>query len=514
MRKTAVISIVLFISLLLRGAFAFEQFVRPDKEELKKIILQFEQEAENGMHDWQIPGMAIALVRDNEIIFSKGFGVKTQGASDPVDERTIFQIGSTSKAFTAAMTAMLVDEGKLKWSDRVIDHYPDFQMYDSWVTREFMIEDLLAQHSGMPAYAGDFQAFVGFDRKHIINSLRYIKPVSSFRSEFAYVNNLFLVAGEIVEKYNKESWEESVSERIFKPLSMSDSSADMESLINGKNAATPHNIQGGKIVALPKDLKWTYIYAPAGGINSNVMDMSRWLMLHINNGKYNGKQLVSEESMDFMHSPKTIAKAAVKAGSAMYYCESWVYEDLWPYPMIWHNGGTSGFHTMLAFWPDAKIGIVVLTNLVPNQFAEALAKIFNDLYFGNPRVDWSKEALAKYKEGLEKEKEEMPKRPANVALPLPLEVYTGDFLNDAYETVKVTKKDDGLVVTIGPNNTQLILKHWDRDIFGFDFPLSGDDGKGFISFEEDADGRIMKMTIDLLNDDGLGVFERVLEKSQ
>ena len=509
MRKLKYLFFVLFMFVFLRDVYAFDQFVRPDNEQLKKILIQFEQEVNKGMNEWQIPGMAVALVQDDEVIFSKGFGVKTLGGNDPVDEMTIFQIGSTSKAFTAASMAILVDEGKVKWSDKVVEHFPYFQMYDSWVTREFMIEDLLAQHSGMPAYAGDLQAFVGFDRAHIIDSLRYIKPVSSFRSEFAYVNNLFLVAGRIIEKYTNKSWEDSISELILKPLSMSDTSADVESLVNGKNVAVPHNVQDGKVTALPKDLKWSYIYGPAGGINSNVVDMSKWLRLHINDGMHNGKQLVSKESMNFMHSPKTIAKSAAKAGLAMYYCESWVYEDLWPYPMIWHNGETSGFHTMLAFWPDAKIGIVVLANMVPNKLAEALAKIFNDLYFGNPQTDWSKKALLEYRENLAKAEEKEPKLIKDPMPPLSLESYSGDFYNEVYEKVDVTKNDDNLIVMIGPDKAKLILKHWDRDIFSFKFPILGEDGKGFVFFEQDADGKILKMTIDLLNEDGLGVFQRV-----
>ncbi len=357
---------------------------KPDERKTKQILAEFEDYAQRAMQEWQIPGMAVAIVADDMIIFAKGFGVKEVNGNDPVDTHTFFQIGSASKAFTAALVAMMVDEGKMAWKDKVIDHVPGFRMNDAWVTREFMIEDLLAQHSGMPPYAADFQAIAGFDRDHIMYSIRYIKPVSSFRSEFAYVNNLFLVAARTVENETGKIWEVNIRERIFDPLGMDESSMGRDSLVNSKKAATGHNIQKGKVTPVPKTLNWPYIYGPAGGINSNVLDMAEWLRLQINDGMVDGNRLVSEENMNFIHTPKTIT--SLGKGDRMYYCESWVYEEMRPYPLVWHNGGTTGFHAFVGFWTEPKIGIVILTNESTNKLAEALPHYFNDLYFGNPAV--------------------------------------------------------------------------------------------------------------------------------
>jgi CubicO group peptidase (beta-lactamase class C family) len=487
---------------------AQENIIAPSPEKIKEILADFEEYAQKAMNDWGIPGMAVAIVQNDRVVYSKGFGVKVKGDSEPVTPNTIFQIGSTTKAFTAALIAMLVDEKKLQWKDKVIDYAPDFRMYDPWVTREFMIEDLLAQHSGMPAYSGDFQSFCGFDRKHIIKSLEFIKPVSSFRSEFAYVNSLFLVAAEIVENNTGKSWEENIKERLLSPLKMSDSSADMKSLIEGKDVATGHNSQNDTVTAVPKDLDWPYIYGPAGGINSNVIDMSKWLRLQINDGIIDGSRLVSEESMNFMHSPKTIAQYDAKKELGAYYCQSWIYQDMRPYPFVWHNGGTTGYHSMIAFWPEPKFGVVVLTNESTNSLAEILPRYFADLYFGNSKEDYSKKALEARSKAKAEAKEKAPKKPTTVSGPLALDKYTGIYSNDVYKNASVELKDGALSVFIGPRKFALALKHWDRDTFQYSHPLLGDDSEDFVSFTQDSDGSIKQMTIASLQQDGCGVFEK------
>jgi CubicO group peptidase (beta-lactamase class C family) len=502
--------LVLTVSLIWFGiGFAQDGPPAPDAQKLQQLLRDFEAYARKGMEEWRIPGMAIAIVQKDSVIFAKGFGVKGNGGSAPVTPHTIFQIGSTTKAFTAALIAMLVDEGKIKWKDRVTDYVPDFRMYDPWVTREFMIEDLLAQHSGLPPYSGDAQAFFGFDRRHIQKSLTFIKPVSSFRSEFAYVNHLFLVAAQVVENLTGKSWEDNVRERIFVPLKMSESSYDRNALMEGRDVATGHNVQGNTVIAVPKDLNWPYIYGPAGGINSNVMDMSQWLRLHIHDGTVDGVRLVSEENMNFMHSPKTIAAYDAKKELGAYYCQSWIYVDSRPYPFVWHNGGTTGYHSMIAFWPEPKIGMVILTNESSNKLAEALPKYFADLYFGNPNKDYSQAALDKAKKAKAEADEKAAKQPETVSPALPLNTYVGIYSNPVYEDARVTLKNGAMTLLIGPGNVKLPLRHWNRDIFVYSVPLLGEDSEGFVRFGQNFGGSIQEMTMDMLNEDGCGVFKRL-----
>ena len=483
----------------------------PSDRELQAILADFEEYAEKGVRDWETPGMAVTVVRGEDVIYTKAFGVKTLGGNDPVTTDTIFQIGSTSKAFTAALVAMLVDEGKVEWKDPVIEHLPDFEMYDPWVTREFMVEDLMAQRSGMPSHAIDTLVMFGFDRDHVRHALRYAKPASSFRSEFAYQNNLFLVASELVERHTRKSWEENVKERIFEPLGMSSSTMDMKSFQEAKDVTSLHHRLGDKIITLPEDwpyLSWTYVYAPAGGINSNITDMAKWLKFQVNSGVFDGKRLLSEENMNFTHTPKTIAKSL--PGTRHYYCQAWVYRESVPHPIVWHNGGTTGCKTMVAIVPEAKVGVVVLSNLIDSMLPEALAFRFFDMYLGGPEVDWSAKMLATMKEGMKRAEAELPIRPEDPLPPMPLGKYVGDYRNDVYGEINIAERSGGLVLTIGPKKVEMYLTPWNRDTFSIYWPFYGDVGEPgiFAWFEADPEGTVTGVTVSLLNEDGCGVFQR------
>jgi len=489
----------------------------PSDKELGAILADFEEYAEKSMRDWETPGMPVAIVRGDDVIYTKAFGVKTYGGSDPVTTDTIFQIGSTSKAFTAALIAMLVDEAKVRWKDPVTEHLPDFEMYDPWVTREFMIEDLMAQRSGMPAHALDTLVMLGFDRDHIRHALRYAKPTSSFRSEFAYQNNLFLVAAQLIEEHTGKSWEENIKERIFEPLSMSASTMDMKSFQEAKDVTSLHHRLGDEIVTLSKDwpyLHWTYVYGPAGGINSNITDMAQWLKFQVNNGVFDGKPLVTEENMNFMHTPKTIAM--LFAGKKEYYAQAWVYRENVPYPIVWHNGGTTGCKTMIAIVPEAKVGVVVLSNLIDSSLPEALAFRFFDMYLGGPDVDWSGEMLATMKEGMKRTEAQLPVRPEDPLPAMALEKYVGNYRNDVYGQINITEKKEDLVLTIGPNKVEIYLTPWNRDTFSIYWPFYNDISipGGFAQFQANPEGAITGVTINLLNDDGCGAFERTAASSR
>jgi CubicO group peptidase (beta-lactamase class C family) len=480
-----------------------EKSEKPTPAQLKKVLADFETYAQQAQKDWQVPGMAIAIVADNKVIYAKGFGVKKVGGKDKVDEHTIFQIGSTSKAFTAALVAMLIDAKQFAWQDRVVDRLDQFQMFDPWVTREFRVADLMAQHSGLPPYAGDGQAFMGFDRAHIIHSLRYLKPVSSFRSQYAYQNGLFLVAAALVEKYSGESWEDNLKVRIFDPLGMSATTAGLKGFQQAKNVTFLHQKIGDKVEAIPADWPyhhWVYIYGPAGGINSNILDMTKWLRLQLNRGTFNGKQLISETNLNYLQTPKTIM--GTDPGRMAYYCEAWLYQPFRPHPVIWHNGGTSGNKTMVAFMPGTGVGIVVLSNLI-TELPEALAFKFFDRYFHNPPRDWSKEGLEKMKQAAAKNKP--PQRPASPAPPLPLERYAGVYSNPVYGQVTISAEKGKLSMLLGVNQQKVLLQPFDRDSFTFTWPLDLETAVFAIGPDDGA----MSLSVDW---DGGTEFKRLKKK--
>lgn len=503
--------IIICILLISVSALASEKINPPDQETLQKILADFEAYAEQSRKDWGIPGMAISIVQGDKMIYANGFGVKKQGEDDPVNENTIFQIGSTSKAFTAALVAMMVDEGKLNWKDKVIDYLPDFMMYDPWVTREFLIDDVMAQHSGMPGYASDLLSFIGFDRKHIIHSICYIQPISSFRSEFAYMNNLFLVAAALVEEISGKTWEENLRERILDPLGMNNTTYTQNGFVQSSNVAYLHQNKNGQAFVLPMDwqyIDWVYVYGPAGGINSNVVDMAKWIILQLNEGVYDQKQLISKENVKYMHSAKTIIQDE-KFPGRNYYDLAWVTTDNEPYPtFIWHTGGTSGIKSLIQLIPQIQLGFAILTNMADTKLPEALIKRFIDLYLGNPLKDWSTENLKEAK-AAQSQSDELPDIPKEK--PLPLEAYTGKYENPVYGEAVVSIEGNSLVFTIGPKQTKIVFSPWNRDTFMASIPDYLDVG-GFVHFQIDPLGKASKMVVDMLNEGNIGSFNRIEDK--
>lgn len=515
--------LVLIFVLLSAQLFAAKTVFQPYGRELAATLRYFEYFAVNAQKDWHIPGMAIAIVRDNEVIYSKGFGVRKLGESRKVNEHTIFQIGSMSKAFTAALISMMIDEGKFKWNDYVINHLPNFMMYDPWVTRQCLVKDLMAQHSGLPEYSGDFQAILGFDQNHIKHSLRDIKPITSFRSAYAYQNNLFLVANDLLEKYSKNTWQENIKKRIFTPLGMKESSATVSDFVKANNVAYLHQMYDGTVKVIPMDwpyISWIDTYAPAGGINSSINDLSRWAIFQLNHGVYQKKRLISEENMDFMHAPQTLMRLPTKIFDYnSHYAQGWAYYSAKPYPIIWHTGGTSGASTIIALIPDVKVALIVLTNLGSTNFPIMLMQEFYNMYFHLPYKNWNTIFLDKKRQDEAKEKVKYQlQRPATD--PLILTAYVGNYHNDIYGDVVVKEEKDQLMMILEPRKLQLTLKPWNRDTFKASWPdedkgvLPPDNRPTFVSFDLNIQGEVTALTINLLNEDSLGRFEKIMPPTE
>ncbi len=477
---------------------------------LEKVLPAWEASIEKARKDWEVPGLAVAVVHRDKMVYAKGFGQRQLGQVLPVTPETIFRIGSTSKAFTAALMAMEADAGKLAWKDPVIAHKPDFVMYDPWVTRQFQVWDLMAQHSGMPAYAGDFMALLGFSDAHIQQVMRHIKPVSSFRAEYAYVNNLWLTAGDIIEASSGKPWDVNLAVRILQPLDMHASSASMRDYQNAKNKAVPHIRFNGEIVPYPEVSDWTYIYNPAGGINSNVRDMSNWMRLMLGKGEFEGNRLLSEENVQYLTSPKTILPTMGKM-PASYYCLGWVYMSSRPYPAVWHTGGTSGMSSLVMLVPELDLGFVCLTNSGGNNLSLSLGLELYDLLVGAPDTDWNRFFLDKAKEAETKQQAENPQKPDNALPPQPLENYAGAYANPLYDTAHVTTHDKGLILSMGPRKQSFALVPWNQDIFTFKDRIFGDD-TCYVSFDSRPEG-ISGFTLDCLDTDGMGTFQRTEKDS-
>lgn len=475
--------------------------------DFESTLTKFETYAQKGMRDWHVPGMAICVVKDKDIVYTKGFGTRRYGADRPVTGDTIFQVGSTTKAFTVAILATLVDEGVVGWDDPVVDHYPGFMMYDPWVTREFRIHDLFAQHSGMPPHAADAQIFIGYGREDVLKSMRYIQPVYSFRDKFSYVNNLFVAGAKVAEIKTGKTWETLMQERILGPLKMTHSSMDEAGLTSTKNGSDLHIMVDGKPTPLKPDsmlLDWPYIYGPAGGLNSTAPDMARWLMAHMGKGSLGTTQIFSEQSAEYMHSPRT---PAPRDGLNSAYCQGWVRTPLKNTDVIWHNGGTSGICAFVGFSSELGMGVVVLTNLSYHKLADGLGFQFFEMMSGHDS-DWNDVFLKRNKAA----EAAQAKTQAAIKLPdlpgLPLKDYTGTYFNPIYGQMTVDKAKDSLNIHFGAEQ-RLSAKALRGPMHTFELELPSidlADPRHHLDFIVDAEGRVEGVILREFNHDGTGTF--------
>ena len=471
----------------------------PAGTDMKQIVTNFDAYAEKARQDWGVPGMAIAIVKGDEVLLAKGYGVKIVGGGDPVTPETVFQLASTSKAFTSTMVGMEVDRGALKWHDKVTKYLPDFQMKDPWVTKEFTIADTMAHRSGLAPYWGDELMALGYNDSYAIHALRYAEPVSSFRSQYAYQNVVYSVPTVIVEKTTGKTWGVNLKERIFTPLAMNGSSADYESYKMAKDVASPHlyNVTGnGSMVSelIPADSSlrnMTYLQPGAGGINSNINDMANWLRFQMGNGTFNGQRLISEANLNYVHSPKTPFSANMEGSQTEFYCQGWVWSDTKYGPLISHSGAVGGYQNYVGYSPKEKIGIVILTNNGQSSLSEALFFQFFSMYFGDTGADVSgqllKGKLAENTTAITTE----PALPEGIHAALPLSTYAGTYANTTYGTAIVSEQNGNLTVTIGPAQQQLLLVQGS----GNTFLVAGTQGQTPATFDVDNNNNVKSLTL-------------------
>ena len=482
----------------------------PTDAELKSIIGNFDAYAEHARQEWGLPGMAISIVKDGKIIFVKGYGTKIVGGTDPVTPDTLFEIGSTSKAFTTALVAMEVDKGTIGWNDRVIDHLPEFRMSDPWVTKEFTITDTMAQRSGLGDHWGSDLSVLGYNRTEMIRAQQYAQPVSSFRSQYMYQNVMFLVPAAIVEKKTGRAWEDDVKLRIFTPLGMAHSTTTLAGFRSANDVITLHTVgkhDDGTVgaVALPSD--WPIAdfgekIGPAGGIGSTAHDMARWAIFQLGNGTADSTQLISPASMNFMHSPKT--PMGQNMDIKQYYAQGWIYQEMPGGAIVWHNGETLGSHAMVLLVPRENLGIVVLGNMAGGMdLPDQLATQFYLDYFGYTGIDLCNDTLPAYRGKLAQGLiEKAP--PASPVPALPLSQYTGTYRSDVYGPAVVSEQNGTLRVAMGKRPVNLVLAHWDNNTFRWTAPEIGKFASGFATFDVDASGTPVRLTSDLFIESSYG----------
>ena len=456
------------------------------------------------------PGVSIAIVEDGRPTLARGWGVREIGKPDPVGPDTIFGTGSTGKAFTVAALAILVDQGKLKWDDKVIDHMPDFRMWDPWVTREMTVRDLLVHRSGLGLGAGDLLFVPNSDlpRKETVRRLRYIKPATSFRSAYAYDNILYMVAGELVEAVSGEPWEQFMHAHVFAPLGMNhstDSDAEFQATPDRGHA---HGRFDGPIVGLGRqqpydgDATLAGNAAPAGGLAISANDMTRWLLTQLAHGQIPGgnTRLFSAEQSKQMWAPVTLQpidprppEFAVTQPNFYTYALGWDVQDYRGTKILWHGGAVFGSLTAVALIPDRNVGFSIAVNSEEGEIVRGLMYELLDHYLGLPAGSWPEKyhafKLARFAEAARLVGAQQAK-PARVGPSLPLDRYVGDYADPWYGTIKVRRAGNALAIQF-PHSKGMdsVLVHHQYDTFRTQPALRWIE-PAYVTFSIDADGKV------------------------
>jgi len=415
---------------------------------------------ENAMKEFNVAGVSVAIVKDGRIMVCKGYGVKNVETGGAVDSHTNFAIASNTKAFTAAALAILVEEGKLKWSDKVVDHIPEFRMYDPWVTAHFTIVDLMTHRSGLGLGAGDltiFPAGSDFTIDDIVRIFQHFEPVSEFRTKYDYDNLLYIVAGEVIKRASGMRWEDFVQKRILDKIGMDNSFSSIALMHDRKSLATPHYTENGMLVPTGHDVfDPEKINGAMGSILSNAHDLCQWLLLQLNHGTYGKegkKQLFSERNHQYMWRIHTVLGADPDPRYNSHFAGyglGWRLSDMQGVMSVSHTGGLTGMLSKIQLIPDLNLGIAVLTNSwIGGAFLfRAVTQTITDRFLGLDRFDWT----ARNREIMQQRFGSADSVVAAVwrqvdavqDAEITPELFTGTYEDPWFGRVKITQKDGGL----------------------------------------------------------------------
>ncbi len=469
-------------------------------QNIRAIIPQFDSYAEQTFNRSSVPGMAVAIVKNDTVVYLRCFGVKNITTREPVTPDTRFQLASISKTFTATTIASMVGNGELSWDDRIVALNPDFQLSDPWVTEHVTIRDLLTHRSGLPAYGGDeLQDSFGYNRSEIFHRLRYLGLTGEFRSSYAYSNIGITLAAEAAGKKAKKTWEDLVTGRVFVPAGMYNTSARFADFATSADHADTYPTVNG--TSVPGPLQDDDVCSPAGGVSSTINDMTRYARLQLNDGSIDGRQVVNASALRDTHTPQNIMKYT--GTSITLYDLGWetVYER--GHRQFEHGGDFSnGVSTSITLYPEENMSVIVLTNSFPNGQAlkKAVTMGWTDLtYTGVVQKDWyaiiDQQLTAALKPGVSviNPFEAMPPAPADAKPPKPFTTYNGSYTQDYYGTIHIVPNATGLLVYPGHSSTPLFLVPYDEDTFReiesgtavkFTFGSKGNDDHVWINYFE------------------------------
>ncbi len=463
---------------------------------LPKELKNFASFIDQTRREWNVPGVAIAVVKEGKVVMADGFGFRNIQEKLPVTASTLFAIGSCTKAFTATAVGLLVDEGKVEWDKPVRDYLPAFKLQDPVASQRLTVRDLLCHRSGLPRH--DLMWYgSSFSREELFSRLSYLESSKDLRYLWQYQNLMFMVAGILVEKVSNQSWEEFVRQRLLEPLTIREANFSVAESQQSPDYSLPYQEFNGQVEAIP--FRAIEAIGPAGSINANVQDMAKWLIFNLSQGRYADKQVVSEATLKEIHSPQMVVPGPLRFPEILYssYGLGWLITPYRGHLLLSHGGGIDGFSALVALLPQDQIGLVILTNLNGTPLPQILSYSLIDRLLRLPEIPWNqrfKEEAKKAKEQAEKiRKDKFQGRKEGTSPSHPLEDYVGDYENPGYGVITVTK--NGAQLQAQFHAFDLKLTHFHYDVFWAENKRFGLEEK--LSFQTDLNGHIASLSLQL-----------------
>ena len=481
------------------------------KEKVAAALPKLEEFTRQVIDRKLVPGLSIAIVHRDEVVLLGAFGVRQVGKPEPLDADTVFQLASLSKPLASTVVSALVSDGKVSWDSRIRDIDPGFALQDELAAAAVTVGDLFAHRSGLPGHVGDDIEELGFAQGEILHRLRLAKPAYSFRNGYSY-SNFGLTEGAVAAaRVAGMGWDDAAEEKLYKPLGMKSTSSRYRDFINRTNRAALH---------VPVDGSWASFtqrnadaQAPAGGASSTARDIAQWLRLLLANGQYEGREVIAKAALQQAHVPAIVRNIDPNTGAASFYGFGWNI-DYREHGVEWSHAGafSAGARTLVHLIPGEQLGIAVLSNAFPTGVPEGIAATFFDLVFaGRPTRDWvvlANEVFeAGYKEML-KPSLAYATPPASPGAALPVSAYVGDYGNDYVGNAKVTELGGSLFLQLGPAGRKFPLAHFNRDVFVYTPMAEAPKARMGVRFLVGPDGKASEVTIEDLNEYGMGRLTR------
>lgn len=495
MRKYCILFLTLIISITLTAQ---------KKQSLQEKIKAFDSYVQQAMLTWRIPGISLAIVKDDEIVFTKGYGVREIGTDKKVDTKTYFTCASTTKAMTAVCMAILADQGKVKFTDPVSMYLPEFKLYDPLVTKELVIQDLFTHNTGV-GNADYLWADNNLSEDEILNKMRLIKPSYSLRSSFIYQNLFYLVAGKVIQKISGMPWSDFIKENIFDRLGMQHTKA-LYKYLDSDNRSVPHDIIDNNVMPIEKES--ADAIGPAGSVSSCADDIAIWMKCMIDSSKFNGGRLVKPETWMYLLKPKTLVTESeyyptqlITKPNFTTYAMGWFQQDYKGYKLNFHTGSLAGETAIHGQLPDKKFGIYIFENLDHAELRHALMFKAIDLFELGGTTDWSTVFKQLYdslkNEGKKAYAASIPVQILNTRPSLPLNDYTGTFEDELYGTIKITQENDQLIVLMN-NVLKGTVSHFHYNTFKVIYSKKNYTAD-YYAFQLNAGGKVNAVTVNGIN---------------